>query len=188
MRATSPSPNVIGVAGRVVVVVVVVAGRVVVVVVVVAGRVVVVVAGRVVVVVAGRVVVVVAGRVVVVVVVVVVVGGRVVVVVVVVVVGGRVVVVVVVGGRVDDVPDSGVLGLEAVPQAVRRMARSRRARRRRVGRAISCATVDGDVPVGEPAWRYLRGRAPRRRAPGVLRTAPWRSSRCARGRCHSRRR
>jgi len=74
MRVTSPSPNAIGVAGRVVV-----GGRVVVVVVVVGGRVVVVV-----------VVVVVVDVVVDVVVVVVVVGGR--------------VVVVVVGGRVDDVP------------------------------------------------------------------------------------
>jgi len=126
MRATSPSPNAIGVAGRVVV-----GGRVVVVVVVVGGRVVVV-------------VVVVGGRVVVVVVVVVVVDVVVDVVVVVVVVGGRVVVVVV-GGRVDDVP-----GVEPGPQAVRRTARNRAASRRGVEFVISRATADGDVPVGGP--------------------------------------
>ncbi|MDP6648616.1 MAG: hypothetical protein QF796_00610 [Acidimicrobiales bacterium] len=139
MRATSPSPNAIGVAGRVVVggrvvvvvvVAVVVGGRVVVVVVVVGGRVVVV-------------VVVVGGRVVVVVVVVVVVDE----VVEVVVVGGRVVVVVVVvvGGRVDDVP-----GVEPGPQAVRRTARNRAASRRGVEFVVSRATADGDVPVGGP--------------------------------------
>jgi hypothetical protein len=105
------------------------------------------------------------------------------------VVTGTVVTGTVVAGRVvatfEDAPESAVPGESGVllePHAVRRTARSR------TERVISSVSVVRAVPAGGSEWKCSLDRVPRRRAPGFLRTAPWRSSRCARARCHSRRR
>ena len=102
---------------------------------------------------------------------------------------GTVVTGTVVAGRVvatfEDAPESAVPGESGVllePHAVRRTARSR------TERVISSVSVVRAVPAGGSEWKCSLDRVPRRRAPGFLRTAPWRSSRCARARCHSRRR